>query len=87
LSDDGPSFAGGKITKWSLVNGTWILNDTITADVGNTAPSFYWLNGLTDASGNDRNGNDIAEFRCGAAAEWCQSQTTGQTHRTICGLP
>ena len=52
LSDDGPSFANGSITKWALVSGTWTLVDTVTAGTGNTAVSFYWLSGQTDGSGN-----------------------------------
>ena len=52
LSDDGPSFASGEITKWALVGGSWTLVDKITAGTGNAAVSFYWLNGLTDGSGN-----------------------------------
>jgi hypothetical protein len=57
LSDDGPSFANGRITKWALSSsGTWSLVDTITAQgasgTGNTAVSFYWLAGMTDSSGN-----------------------------------
>jgi hypothetical protein len=52
LSDDGPNFTRGKISKWSLVDGTWILNDTIAAGTGNSALTFYWLSGITDASGN-----------------------------------
>src|SRR5262249_19160296 len=52
LSDDGPGFANGKITKWSLVSGTWQLTDTITAGAGNAGTSFYWIAGKTDGSGN-----------------------------------
>jgi hypothetical protein len=52
LSDDGPSFANGLITKWALVSGTWQLVDTVTAGTGNAAVSFYWLAGSTDGSGN-----------------------------------
>ena len=33
LSDDGPSFANGRITKWALVNGSWTLVDTVTAEL------------------------------------------------------
>jgi large repetitive protein len=52
LSDDGPSFAHGAITKWALVSGTWTAVDHITAGTNNTATSFYWLAGITDGSGN-----------------------------------
>ncbi len=52
ISDDGPSFANGAITKWALVGGTWSLVDTVTASTGNTATTFYWLSGSTDAGGN-----------------------------------
>jgi hypothetical protein len=53
LSDNGPSFANGHITKWALnSSGTWNLVDTVTAGTGNTSVSFYWLAGKTDASGN-----------------------------------
>jgi hypothetical protein len=57
LSDDGPSFANGRITKWALSSsGTWSLVDTITAQgpsgTGNQAISFYWLAGTTNSSGN-----------------------------------
>jgi hypothetical protein len=54
LSDDGPSFAHGEITKWALSSDgtTWNLVDHITAGTGNSAISFYWMAGLTDVSGN-----------------------------------
>ncbi len=53
ISDDGPSFANGAITKWALSpGGTWSLVDTVTAGTGNTATTFYWLSGATDAGGN-----------------------------------
>jgi hypothetical protein len=52
LADDGPSFAGGAITKWALVSGTWKVVGHVTAGTGNSAVSFYWLSGKTDASGN-----------------------------------
>jgi hypothetical protein len=53
LSDDGPGFANGHITKWALSSGgTWNLVGTLTAGTGNTAVSFYWLSGRTDGSGN-----------------------------------
>jgi hypothetical protein len=53
ISDDGPGFANGQITKWALVGGTWTyVNDSVTAGTGNTAVSFYWMAGKTDASGN-----------------------------------
>jgi hypothetical protein len=52
LSDDGPSFANGAITKWALVSGTWQVVDHVTAGSGNSAVSFYWLDGKTDGSGN-----------------------------------
>jgi hypothetical protein len=52
LSDNGPGFANGKITKWSLVGGTWMLTDTLAANTGNSALTFYFLSGVTDASGN-----------------------------------
>jgi hypothetical protein len=51
VGDDGPGFARGTITKWSLVNGTWTLSGTITAD-GTTVVSFYYLAGQTDATGS-----------------------------------
>jgi hypothetical protein len=51
LSDDGPGFANGQITKWAFDGTTWTLKDHITAGTGNTAISFYWLAGKTD-SGN-----------------------------------
>ena len=51
ISDDGPSFAHGAITKWALVSGSWTLVDTITAGTNNSAVSFYWLAGQTDATG------------------------------------
>ena len=52
LSDDGPSFAHGAITKWSLVNGTWVVTDHIIAN--GTAPnpvSYYYISGQTLAEG------------------------------------
>ncbi len=52
LADDGPSFAGGAITKWALVSGTWKVVDHITSGSGNSATTFYWLSGKTDGSGN-----------------------------------
>jgi hypothetical protein len=52
LSDDGPSFAGGAITKWALVNGTWQVVDHVTAGSGNSAVSFYYVSGQTSGSGN-----------------------------------
>jgi hypothetical protein len=52
ISDDGPSFAHGAITKWALVSGSWTMVDTVTAGTNNTAVSFYWLTGLADATGN-----------------------------------
>jgi hypothetical protein len=52
LSDDGPGFAHGQITKWSFDGTTWTLVDQITAGTGNSAISFYWMAGQTDASGN-----------------------------------
>jgi hypothetical protein len=52
LSDDGVSFAHGVITKWALVSGTWQVVAHITAGTGNTGTSFYWISGVTDASGN-----------------------------------
>jgi hypothetical protein len=51
IGDDGPGFARGTITKWSLVNGSWTLSGTITAD-GTTVVSFYYLAGQTDAPSN-----------------------------------
>src|SRR5262249_4364915 len=51
ISDDGPSFAHGAITKWALVSGQWTLVDTVTAGTNNTAVSFYWLAGQTDTAG------------------------------------
>lgn len=51
LSDDGASFANGKITKWSLVGSTWMMTDTVTAGTGNTASTFYWVSGVTDSTG------------------------------------
>jgi hypothetical protein len=52
LSDDGPSFAHGEITKWAFNGTTWSLVDHITAGTGNSAISFYWMAGHTDGSGN-----------------------------------
>jgi hypothetical protein len=52
LSDVGNNVTGGTITKWALVNGAWSLVDTVTAGIGNSAVSFYWLSGRTDAGGN-----------------------------------
>jgi hypothetical protein len=52
LSDDGPGFAHGEITKWAFDGTTWHLVDSITAGTGNSAISFYWLAGKTDLSGN-----------------------------------
>jgi hypothetical protein len=52
ISDDGPSFANGRITKWTLNSGSWSLTDTVTAGTGNTATSFYFLSGNTDSNGN-----------------------------------
>jgi hypothetical protein len=52
IADDGPSFANGEISKWALsAGGTWSLVDQVVAGSGNTAVSFYWLNGIT-SSGN-----------------------------------
>jgi hypothetical protein len=52
LSDDGPGFAHGEITKWAFNGTTWSLVDHITAGTGNSAISFYWLAGQTDGSGH-----------------------------------
>jgi hypothetical protein len=52
LSDDGNNFAKGSITKWSLVNGTWVVTDHITAP--GTAPnpiSYYYIAGQTLSEG------------------------------------
>ena len=47
---DSNGFANGTITKWSLVSGSWVLNDTIAAPTSST--TYYWLTGTTDGSGN-----------------------------------
>jgi hypothetical protein len=52
LSDDGPGFANGEITKWAFDGSNWNLVDHITAGTGNSAISFYWMAGATDSSGN-----------------------------------
>jgi hypothetical protein len=53
LSDDGPSFSHGRITKWTLgADGNWSLTDAVIAGTGNSAITFYWLAGHTDGSGN-----------------------------------
>src|SRR5262249_23680595 len=52
LADDGPSFTHGAITKWKFDGSTWTVVDHITAGTGNTASTFYWINGVTDGSGN-----------------------------------
>jgi hypothetical protein len=54
LSDDGPGFANGHITKWTLgTDGNWTLTDTLTAPGSpSTVITFYWLAGQTDTGGN-----------------------------------
>ncbi len=47
ISDDGPSFAGGAITKWALVSGTWQAVGSVRAGTGNSAVSFYYISGST----------------------------------------
>jgi hypothetical protein len=51
LSDDGPGFSHGAITKWALVSGSWVVVDHITAGTGNSAISFYYLSGSTALDG------------------------------------
>ncbi len=52
LSDDGPSFAMGAITKWSLVDGTWMVTDHITAPGAAPNPiSYYYISGQTLSEG------------------------------------
>ncbi len=73
IADDGANFFGGTITKWSLVSGTWMLDDTI-ASGGTTAtspvPSFDNVNGVTSSgtvnlyatygnSGSNTGGGDL----------------------------
>jgi hypothetical protein len=52
LSDDGPGFAHGQITKWAFDGTNWTLVDSVTAGTGNSAISFYWLAGTIDVGGN-----------------------------------
>ncbi len=58
VSDDGPSFADGTITKWTLnTAGTaWSLTDTYTAtgtlaNLNTTPYTFYWIQGQTSGTG------------------------------------
>jgi hypothetical protein len=57
LSDDGPGFAHGAITKWALVGSTWTAVDHITAN-GTTPPTFYYMAGTTlfEGAGSDPKG-------------------------------
>jgi hypothetical protein len=52
LSDNGPSFANGRISKWALVGGVWTLvGDPYVlsgAANGSDALTFYYLSGITD---------------------------------------
>ncbi len=52
LSDDGPNFAAGAITKWSLVNGTWVVTDHITANgIAPNPITYYYISGQTLSEG------------------------------------
>ncbi len=45
IADAGSGFFGGTITKWSLVSGSWVLSDTITA--GGSPTGFDDMQGQT----------------------------------------
>jgi hypothetical protein len=52
LSDDGPGFSHGSITKWAMAaDGTWTVVGVIVAGSGNSAISFYYLSGSTALDG------------------------------------
>jgi hypothetical protein len=65
ITDDGKNFGQGAVTKWSLVNGTWIENGAILYSNTATLLGFYYETGTTNAGvvtldtvyGNGGNGN------------------------------